>query len=224
VPRAEIVDKIVKPIIADAEPRDSFEYFPGQDGYDEVSEANGLKAYDEVDIDGAKQLLAEVGVTTPVDVRWMFGPSPTGTRIYQLTHESAAQAGFNVIDSSSEDWDVRLGSGDHDVAAFAWVTTSVAVSEGSANYITGGQNNFGHFSSATVDTAYKDLYGELDPEDQKQLLIDVEKELVAHGFGLPLYQSAGLTAYASDRLTGVEPSPISPQFLSEFWNWDTPAK
>ena len=54
IPRTEILDRLIKPINPDAVLRESFVLVPGAPGYDIVAEANGMGAYDQVDIPGAK--------------------------------------------------------------------------------------------------------------------------------------------------------------------------
>src|SRR5690606_21138965 len=64
IPRQEILDTLIKPIAGDdALLRSSQIFVPGAEGYDESVAENGSEAFAEVDIEGAKQLLAESGVT-----------------------------------------------------------------------------------------------------------------------------------------------------------------
>ena len=64
IPRQEIVDKLIKPIVGeDALLRSSQIFVPGAEGYDESVANNGSDAFAEVDIEGAKALLAESGIT-----------------------------------------------------------------------------------------------------------------------------------------------------------------
>ena len=49
VPRTEIVDKLIKPIVPDAEVRNAFLRVPGTEGYDEMTQSNGSSDYAKTD-------------------------------------------------------------------------------------------------------------------------------------------------------------------------------
>ena len=109
VPRTEILDRLIKPINPEAELRESFILVPGAPGYDVVSEANGMGAFDQVDIPGAQKLLADAGVTGPIDVRLLYAANnPRRSNEYDLMKASAQQAGFNLIDGQSPSWGTLL--------------------------------------------------------------------------------------------------------------------
>ena len=55
VPRKDIVDKIVKKLDPDAKPLDSQLFVPAQAAYADSVKNNGSSAYQDVDIDGAKE-------------------------------------------------------------------------------------------------------------------------------------------------------------------------
>ena len=109
VPRTEILDRLIKPINPDAVLRESFILVPGAPGYDVVSEANGMGAFDQVDIPGAQKLLADAGVTGPIDVRLLYAANnPRRANEYDLMKASALKAGFNLIDGQSPSWGTLL--------------------------------------------------------------------------------------------------------------------
>ena len=109
VPRQEIVDRLIVPLNENATVRNSLTAVPGSPDYDNRVAVNGSDAYAEVDIEGATALLAEAGVTTPLDVRMLFAdPNPRRAPEYELIRDSAAQAGFNVIDGRRADWGSQL--------------------------------------------------------------------------------------------------------------------
>ncbi len=142
IPRQEIVDKLIKPLNPNAVLRESFTVVPGSPNYDSVVAANGQKAYDTVDIQGAKDLLAAAGVTTPVQVRLLFAPdNPRRQNEYSLIAASAKEAGFDVVPYQVQtDWGTDLSNATsyYDAALFGWQSTSTAVTESDANYRTGG--------------------------------------------------------------------------------------
>ncbi|MCR8526177.1 ABC transporter substrate-binding protein, partial [Escherichia coli] len=71
IPRQDIIDRLIKPLNPAATIRNSFTQVPGSPTYDAMIAANGMNAFDKVDIAGAKALLAKAGVTGTVNVRFM---------------------------------------------------------------------------------------------------------------------------------------------------------
>ncbi len=114
IPRQEIVDRLIVPLNPNATVRNSFTQVPGSAGYDAIAATNGLSAYDEVDIAGAQALLEEAGVTTPVQVRFHYAANnPRRASEYELIRDSAAQAGFEVLDGNSPDVERRAAEHGH---------------------------------------------------------------------------------------------------------------
>ncbi|MPV48777.1 ABC transporter family substrate-binding protein [Pseudactinotalea sp. HY160] len=222
IPRQEILDKLIVPLNSQAVIRNSYNVLPGAPMYDAVTEANQMGAkFSEVDVDGAKQLLEEAGVDTPVDVRFLFDKAnPRRQNEYTLIAQSAGQDDlFNVIDSSSDEWGRLLSDNSkYDASVFGWQSTSTAVTEGDANYRTGAINNFGGYSSETVDGLLDQLLVATEPAEQEELLGKIEAQLVDDAFGLTLYQFPSVTAYRST-IEGIDPITISPTIFYGFWNW-----
>lgn len=231
LPRQEIVDKIIKPLAPEAEVRNSHLIIPGAEGYDELVAENGSDFYAETDIDAAKALLAEVGVTTPVEVGFWY---PEGNvrrgQIFELVAASAAKAGFTVVDESEPDWAFTDPSiepiNPHDATIFAWQSTSLAIAGSDQIYGTyedplqkGG--NYSGYSNPAVDEGLSTLEVTTDPAEQLQLQIGIEKALFEDAYGLPVFQHPGLLVW-SDNVTGVSDNPLSPTYLWNFWEW-TPA-
>lgn len=221
IPRQEIVDKLIKPLNADAQIRNSFTAIPGSPMYDGITAANGMSAYDEVDVEGAKALLDEVGVETPIDVRLMFAQgNERRENEYALMAESVKQEGmFNLINASDPDWGRLLSDGSrYDASLFGWQSTSTAVTESDANYRTNGQNNFGGYSNEKVDGWYDELQVATDASEHEELLKQIEAQLMEDAFGVTLWQFPAVTAY-NNKLQGVEPISINPTIFQGFWNW-----
>lgn len=220
IPRQEILDKLIVPLQPDAELRNSQNIVPGAPGYDEMIEQNGSAEFNEVDIEGAKKLLADAGVQTPINVRFLYAAGNVRREeSFELIRQSAKQAGFNVVDKGNADWGSLLGSGTYDATEFGWQSTSTAVTESDANYRTNGLNNFGGFSSKKVDALYDELQTTTDPDRQLEIQIEVEKELWADGFGVTIYQFPSVTAY-NDNISNVDPIELSPTIFHGFWEWE----
>jgi peptide/nickel transport system substrate-binding protein len=217
------MEKLIVPLQADAEARDSFTVVPGSPTYDEVVAANGSDAWAEVDIAGAQALLAEAGVTTPVDVRFLYGKSNVRrANEYQLIAASAAQAGFNVIDNGNDKWGAELGSGTYDASLFGWQSTNTFALNSEANYITGGLNNFAGYSNSDIDGWYADM-ASASPDEEKELTIQIEAQLNEDGFSIPIFQFPGVVAWRNE-LQGVAMIPISPTIFWNYWEWEISAE
>ncbi|MDI2099645.1 ABC transporter family substrate-binding protein [Ruicaihuangia caeni] len=232
VPRQEIVDKIIKPLDPEAEVRNSQMIIPGVEGYDKMVEENGSATYAEVDIEKAKSLLAEAGVTTPIDVKFWY---PEGNvrrgQEFELIAASAALAGFNVIDDSEPNWEFTDPSihaiNPHDVAIFAWQSESLAISGSDQIFGTytdpllkGG--NYNGYSNPAVDEGLKELETLTEPEDQLAAQIKIEQALWGDAYGLTIFQFPGLLVWSAN-VEGVSAMPLSPTYLWNFWEW-TPTK
>lgn len=224
IPRQDIIDRLIIPLNPNAKLRESFTTVVGAPAYDSIAADNGSSEYNTVDIEGAKALLAEAGVTGNIDVRFLFGANnPRRANEYELIRDSAAQAGFTVIDGNSPTWGQDLGNSTlYDASLFGWQSTAVAVADSEANFRTGGQNNYGGYSSTVVDGLYDQLKASTDSKEQQKLLLDIEKQLWADGFGVTIFQHPGLTAYNSTYVSDVSTIALAPTVFWDVWNW-TPA-
>ncbi|WP_307785444.1 ABC transporter family substrate-binding protein [Microbacterium hibisci] len=220
IPRQEIVDTLIKPIIGDdAILRDSFIFVPGAEGYDESSANNGSAEYAEVDIEGAKALLAESGVTNTEVCLLYASNNPRRVNEFALIQASANQAGFNVTDCGSTEWGGLLGTpGAYDASLFGWQTTSITVTDWTANFVTGGINNNSFYSNERIDEISKEISGEFDAEAQQELMMEADKILWEDFFGPTLFQHPEVTAI-SDRVEGIDPSIIAPTIFWNTWDW-----
>ncbi|VXB61440.1 Peptide/nickel transport system substrate-binding protein [Arthrobacter sp. 9AX] len=216
VPRQAIVDAVVGDLLPDAKPLDSHVFLPGQPKYADTAKNNGSGDYAEVDIDAAKALL---NGRTP-SVRILYNrDNPNRAKAFALIRDSAALAGFQVVDAGqgSADWAKALGSGGYDAALLGWLGTGVGVSRVPQILRTGAGSNFNGFSDGDADKVMEQLAGTTDLAKQDELLAEIDKKVWESAYGLPLYQTVGTTAYSA-RVTGVKPSPGP---LGVWWNvWD----
>ncbi len=219
IPRQDIVDKLIKPVSDTAKLANSQTFLPGAAGYDESVANNGSSAYATVDVAGAKALLAQAGVTTPVNVKFMYGKSNTRRASeFALVQASAKQAGFNVIDAGDDKWSSKLGDGTYDAVLFAWQFTSLAVTATQPQLQTGGGVNFNGYSNKDVDAAYTSLAGEFDAAKQKTLLAQVDKQLWADAYGVTIFQFPNVSAW-SNNVANVQDAPLAPNVFWNYWDW-----
>ena len=225
IPRQEIVERIISPLNPDAEVRNSYTQIPDAPGYGPITEVNGMEeTYPlEVDVEGAKQLLEDAGVDTPIEVRFLTAADNVRRQdALVLVQNSVEQDDlFTIDDKSSGDWGSELSdSSIYDASMFGWQSTSTAVTESAANFRTGGGNNFGDFSNDRVDELYNELQTETDEDRQIEILGEVESILVENGFGLTIFQFPSVTGYNTE-LQGVDPITINPTIFWNFWEWST---
>jgi peptide/nickel transport system substrate-binding protein len=221
IPRQEIVDKLIKPLQEDAEVRNSQVFLPGADGYDESVAANGSDAYADVDIEGAKALIAEAGAVNPEVCMLFASTNPRRVNEFALIQASGALAGFNVTDCSSPDWGGLLGTpGAYDASLFGWQTTSLGVTNGPPpNYNSSGINNLSFYSNPEMDALTDQLGKTFDLQEQKSILIDIDTLLWSDFYGVTIFQFPAVTAFDPAKITNINPSTIAPTIFWNIWEW-----
>ena len=220
IPRQQIVDTLIVPLNPEAEVRNSQLFLPGAPGYDETVENNGMQAnFSEVDIAGAQALIAEAGVTDPAVCILYASNNPRRVNEFALIQASATEAGFVVEDCGSPEWGGLLGTpGAYDATFFGWQSTSLGVTNSSATFRSDGINNFSKYNNAEVDELLSQLDVTLDPEEQIDIQLQIDKLLMDDFYGLTIFQFPGVTAY-SDRVENVNPGPLSPTIFWNVWDW-----
>ncbi|WP_322411897.1 ABC transporter family substrate-binding protein [Microbacterium invictum] len=221
IPRQEILETLIRPIIGDeAILRDSQIFVPGADGYEEAVAANGSDAYNDVDIEGARQLLEQSGVTNTEVCLLYASNNPRRVNEFALIQQSANEAGFNVTDCGAENWSALLGTpGAYDASLFGWQSTSLGVTDWTANFVTGGINNLSFYSNSRIDEISQEISSEFDPEAQKELQIEADRILFEDAFGVTIFQFPEVTAI-SDRVTNVSSSILAPTVFWNAWDWE----
>lgn len=222
IPRQKIIDTIIKPLNPDAAIRNSYNVVPGSPNYDAMVAGNGMQSTFGAgdNTDKAKELLAQAGVKTPVTIRFLYANNnPRRVQEFQLIKESAEKAGFKMEDKGNANWSALLkDTSGYDASLFGWQSTSTGVTEMDANYRTGGTNNHSGFSSKTMDALLDQIQTELDPVKQKELLLQIEQELVKDAFSITIFQFPQPTA-VSNQLQGVSSIPLAPTYFWNFWEW-----
>lgn len=215
IPRQTIVDTIIKPIDPNATVMNAREAFPFQSDYKTITSTSYDGRYDTVDIEKAKQLVAESGVQTPVKVRLGYkAGNQRRTETVQAIQSSCKDAGFNVVDSPAPDFFQKdLVNGDYEVALYAWSSSGQIVT-GQNIQATGRPQNYGKYSNATVDQAWDKMTNTLDRGEQLEQLKIIEKTEWDTLFNIPLYAHPGVTAW-KNKVKNVRPT--STQTLTS-WN------
>lgn len=204
VPRQAILDAIVIPQREDAKVLNSNVFVASQAAYADTVTMNGSDAFPvEGDVEHAKELLAEAGVTAPT-VRILYNiNNPNRVNSYTLIAAAATEAGFVIDDQGDAEWGARLGDGSYDATIFGWISPGVGVAAVPQIFATGGGGNYNGYSNADVDDLAAELNVTLDADKQIDLQREVDAATFADAYGLPLFQSPGLDA-VSDRVGGIE--------------------
>jgi peptide/nickel transport system substrate-binding protein len=225
VPRNEIVQKLIKPIVPDENVRNSFLRVPETPGYDEVSAANGSADYAKTDPALSLKLLKQAGVKTPVDVRLMYDKTnPRRAAEFQIDKPALAKAGFNIIDNGDADWSSKLGDGTYDAVFFGWQATTTAVTGDVAIYGTGGGENYTGYGSKEIDSLYSKLATTIDTNAQLPIVTAIDKQLWKDAIGMPIFQFPAAVMWDKTRLAGVKPIVLSPTMFYNYWNWRPASK
>lgn len=220
LPRQEIVDKLIKPVNANATLMESRFVFPFQPSYDGVASAITDGAYDKVDIAASKALLDAAG-KAGMQVRiGHIIPNQRRTDEVALIKASCDQAGFNVVDHGTEtffDDGGGLDSGDFDVALFAW-SGSPLVSGNSSIYITGGGQNKGKYSNPKIDALMPQLDQQPDKDKQVELIKEIEKILWDDLATIPVFTFPAVVAHDSN-VENVVQQPSQSQVSWNMQKW-----
>ncbi len=222
VPRADIVDRLVKPLNPDAEVMNSREYFTTYADYDEVVAKSYDGRYDKVNLDKARELVAASGIANPTVRIGYSAPNQRRADTVALIKASCDQAGFNIVDEGSENFfapDGALANGQYDIALFAWSGSGQIVS-GANIFMSTGQQNFHKWNNADVDKAWETVRTSLDPKVQKEGKIEFEKLAWEELYNIPLYAHPGVAAH-TEGLKNVERNVTQSGIAwnAEHWTW-----
>ena len=215
VPRQTIVDTIIKPIDPNATVMNAREALPFQQDYKTLTSASYDGSYDKVDIEKAKQLVAESGIQTPIRVRIGYrSGNQRRTETVAAIQSSCKDAGFNVEDVSKADFFSKdLKNGDYELALFAWSSSGQVVT-GQNIQATGKPQNYGQYSNPALDQAWEKMTNSLDRAEQIEQLKVIEKESWDTLFNIPLYAHPGVVAW-KNRVKNVRPSAAQ---VTVSWN------
>lgn len=224
IPRNEIIEKLIKPLNANAKLRTSVLFIPGAEGYDTAESYYSMYlGTDEENREKAKALLAEAGVSGPIEVGFWF---PEGNvrrgQQFELISLSAGQVGFTLVDESEPDWvfteNVYPETNPHDATIFAWAATSLAVTGDDQYLVLEGPSNWTGYSNATVKSLLDELNVAIKKEDQLRIRLAIEAELAKDAYNITIFQFPGLTWWDKS-VTGVSSNLLVPYFFWNFWNW-----
>ena len=227
IPRNEIVEKLIQPLNPSAVVRSSTVFITGSPGYDQA--AANYAMYQGTDAENremAKALLAEAGVSTPIDVGFWY---PEGNvrrgQEFELISLAASQVGFNIIDEKEPNWAfteiVAPNVNPHDATIYAWSGSLSNLSVKQFLRSTGGSNWTG-YNNPAVDALLAELDVAIEPDNQLRIRLAIEEQLAKDAYSITIFQFPGLTWW-DKTVTGINPSPLSPYYFWNFWDWSPAA-
>jgi len=221
IPRQQILDQIVRPVVEDAEVVNSQLFLPSEQAYEDAVARNGAaeKFPAEPDVEGARELLA--GRTPTVRILYN-NENPVRVDTFALIKESAEQAGFTVEDLGDPNWGEKLPEGNYEASLFGWVSPGVGTEALTQIFKTGGGGNYNDYSNPEVDTLATDARVTVDEEERLQKMYEMDRLVMGDAYGLPLFQNPGFFAVAQD-VEGVEYMPNQTGVFWNFWEWNRTA-
>ncbi len=218
IPRQQILDSIVTPVDAQSKVLDSQQFVPQQSSYADSVKNNGSSAYDKVDIDGAKALLAGA---TP-EIKLMYNTkNPNRVDEFQAIQASASKAGFKIVDAGSPDWSKKLGDGTYDAVLFGWVSPGYGYAGVPQIWSTNGGGNYNKYTG--TDKLAISTQTELDSSKINAILAKMDAQAFSDAYGLPLFQLPGILG-ASARVQNVKFMGNQTGPVWNFWEWTVTGK
>ncbi len=215
IPRQQILESIVTPVVPDAKVLDSQIWLPGNQQYANAVKENGSSAYSKVDIAKAKSLLA--GKTPTVKILYNT-KNPNRVNSFQAIQASAKLAGFNVTDGGSPDWSTLLSGGNYDASIFGWINPGAGNAQLPQLFQTGNSGNYNNFNDPKASDLAVESQSTLDPKKLDQIKLDLDKAAFADAYGLPLFQLPGVFA-AGSKLDGVQWFGGQNGITWNVWDW-----
>lgn len=215
IPREQILQSIVTPVIPDAKVLDSQIWLPDQPQYAAAIKGNGSSAYDKVDINKAKSLLA--GKTPTVKILYNTN-NPNRVNSFQAIQASAKLAGFTVTDGGSPKWSSLLAGGDYDASIFGWINPGAGNAQLPQLFQTGNSGNYNNFTNKQASDLAVESQSTLDPKKLDSIKLQIDKLAFSDTYGLPLFQLPGLFASGS-KLQGVKWFGGQNGITWNVWDW-----
>ena len=225
-PRQEIIDKIVKPVNANAVVMNSLQYFPTETNYKKMIGESGADKFTEgTQAQRTATALALVkkyypnAATTGVKIKLLWGQPSNTRRAAQaaLVKAELAKAGFDVDVTPKQGWSAFLEDNTYDASFYAWIKSAITQSGNFSSYkSTESQSGY---SNAKVDAIVSSLETDvLTPSQVYGKYLEIEKIMISDAVSIPIFQWPSVVAYNSE-LKGMNPAPLSPTIVWNVWDW-----
>lgn len=222
--REEIVSTLVAPINPDATVLNNRIYVPSAADY--ADNSGGLAR----DVDAAKALLEGAGYTLGDDGVYVDAdgerlsvrlgrrdPNPRRQSTNELAAEQCAEAGIELTDDPSEDFNaVRLPAADYDIALFAWVSTPL-LSSNKSIYVEDGAQNWNSYKNPALTGLFDQANAEFDAAVRADLMNQIDQILWDDMATLPLFQFQEMVAYSDVVSNVVFNGPLGVTWNANEW-------
>ncbi len=181
---------------------------------------NGLSEYLFQDIEKAGELAASTGIDLPMKVRVAYDMSnPRSAAEWILLRERAASAGFNLKAVAAADFEAALTSGNFEV----FIGARPIVSLPSENLFSLTTGSFVGYKNQAVQAALSEFSAAKDEQGRGAALKEIDAQLVADAYGMPLYEVASLVLF-TDRIEGFAVAPMADSVTWGYQNWSIKPK
>ena len=144
--------------------------------------------------------------------------NPNRVAAFEAIQASATEAGFIIEDVGREDWGSQLGSDIYDAVVFGWISPGVGNGTIPQIFASYGGSNFNKYANETVDALGEEIQVTTDPDKIVELTQQVDAELFADAYGLPLFQLPGINAH-NERVDGTTYMGNQTGVVWNFWEW-----
>jgi len=228
-PRDEIVEKVWKPLSSKSAPMDSINYFSSFPNYKKMVAANGSGRFTAgTQASRTAEALAIVQKYFPTataanptaKIKILWGTPSNTRRIAEaaLIKAGLAKAGIDAEMTPEVKWVPLLTSNKYD-AYFCGNGLSGVFQAGLTGGWNSGADQYSGYNNPKVDAAVKKLQAtELSDADVFAQQLIVEQEVYADAMSVNITQWPAVTA-VSEALKGIDPSPILPEVVWNFWEW-----
>jgi peptide/nickel transport system substrate-binding protein len=234
IDRNQLIAKTVGQFDPQAVPLNNHIFVPGQPGYQDNS--GGL--YNGADLQKAQQVLQAAGYTltgSGTSAVLTKGGQPVTMRISstqgnalraseeQFIINAIAPLGIKATDTDVAKLGPTLSKGDFDMIVFAWVGTPFLSSNDgiyqTANTSNGnGGENYDAFVDPKVDALITQADGTLDQTARQKVYNQVDQQLWADNYSLPLFQRPTAVVYANNYVGfTTNPTNEGPTYNMESW-------
>lgn len=212
VPRQRIVDALGVPIKLTRS--DSFVYLSTQQKYTAVTQSNGSADYRIQDAEKARELLLPFNLNRKFLIRVLFSSSDLNGQIaFNLLNQYASDARVKLANGSASDVAAVLKSGKYE----AYLTQIDSIDTGMAA-LGRVQNAQSSKPSEALSALIAKLAADPRSPERSQILADIDKELFASGYGLPLYELPKVVVFSSKLANYASPASAS-SAVSNFELW-----
>jgi peptide/nickel transport system substrate-binding protein len=145
--------------------------------------------------------------------------NPRSAAEWILLRERAASAGFNLKAVAAADFEAALTSGNFEV----FIGARPIVSLPSENLFSLTTGSFVGYKNKAVQAALTEFSAAKDEQGRGAALKEIDAQLVADAYGMPLYEVASLVLF-TDRIEGFAVAPMADSVTWGYQNWSIKPK